>query len=281
MYLLAAYRIHVLARQLQICLTVGQWLGLNLVTLFYRLFLPGGSIISAGIRLYKILQQERNFAGAASALFSDRVLTTFGLALVGAVSWYLDRPVLQRSIGPMLCLFLAGIGMLLFLLLWERSLQFVQRIADRLPLPQAAQWTRAGLSTLRLLKALRPSQLLTLFFLALLPHVIGGVTYYLLGLSLDLPIGLVAWTWIRSVVMIVTMLPISISGIGVRDSVVLYLLYAYGISEDRALAFSLLVFGTTVLLGALLGGVLEAWNVLIAWSISRRHDEPNHQAFKL
>ena len=56
---------------------------------------------------------------------------------------------------------------------------------------------------------------------------------------------------------LVTLLPISISGLGTREAAMIATLGAFGVPVERALAFSLLVFVTFYLGGSLLGGL--AW----------------------
>ena len=95
--------------------------------------------------------------------------------------------------------------------------------------------------------------------ISLLAHLIGTVGYWLLALSLDLELSLMAIGWIRAGMMLATLLPVSISGLGVREAASLVLLSYYGIPADAAIAYSLIVFMTSILFIGLLGGLAEAW----------------------
>jgi hypothetical protein len=57
------------------------------------------------------------------------------------------------------------------------------------------------------------------------------------------------------------MLPISVSGFGVREGTLIALLAPYGVGGTAAVAFSLLLYSRNLLL-ALVGGVLETGNLL-------------------
>lgn len=94
--------------------------------------------------------------------------------------------------------------------------------------------------------------------LALVGQVMGVVSYGLVALALDLHLSWVAIGWIRTLTMLASMLPVSVGGLGVREVVWVLLLAPLGIVAVDALAFSLLIFGSTVLVVAILGGVLEA-----------------------
>jgi hypothetical protein len=64
------------------------------------------------------------------------------------------------------------------------------------------------------------------------------------------------WVWIVPLVHLIQWVPASVSGLGLREGVLVLLLPRYGVPPADALAFSILIFGYTVLLG-LSGGILE------------------------
>jgi len=68
--------------------------------------------------------------------------------------------------------------------------------------------------------------------------------------------------WVRSVVTVLTLLPISIGGVGVREGALVFTLQSLGVPAHDALALSLLVFATTILAPGLAGGAVEAAHLL-------------------
>ncbi len=60
-------------------------------------------------------------------------------------------------------------------------------------------------------------------------------------------------------VLLINMIPVSISGLGVREGALLFLLNKYQILDSEVLAFSIIVFGIGTVV-ALIGGVIEAQN---------------------
>jgi uncharacterized membrane protein YbhN (UPF0104 family) len=70
----------------------------------------------------------------------------------------------------------------------------------------------------------------------------------------------IAWT--RAAAVLIAVLPISISGLGVREGAMVVLLAPYGIAAADALAYALLAFATTILAVGLLGSLLEAWRMV-------------------
>jgi hypothetical protein len=68
--------------------------------------------------------------------------------------------------------------------------------------------------------------------------------------------------WVRTAVMVLVMLPITIAGFGVREGALVAVLAQYGIPGEEAVAFSLLMFALATLPNGAIGGALEAWRLL-------------------
>lgn len=103
-----------------------------------------------------------------------------------------------------------------------------------------------------------------MIWLALLLSIVfqSVVTYaaYLLLLRLDIAISFLQFLLSISIVSIIQILPISISGIGVRESVLLVLLATYGVKAEQAVSLSLLILAINVSL-SLMGYIAE-----ISWT---------------
>jgi hypothetical protein len=68
--------------------------------------------------------------------------------------------------------------------------------------------------------------------------------------------------WTRSAAVLVTVLPVSLAGLGLREGAFVLLLAPYAVAPADALAYSLLAFATTVLAVGLIGGAIEAFRLL-------------------
>jgi hypothetical protein len=77
----------------------------------------------------------------------------------------------------------------------------------------------------------------------------------MLGQSLGLPITLQQWFIVAPTVLLVSMLPISIGGWGVREGAMVVALHGFGISAEDALLPSVL-FGLCAVAATLPGGIL-------------------------
>jgi hypothetical protein len=95
----------------------------------------------------------------------------------------------------------------------------------------------------------------------LVSNAVGLLSYYWLAQSVDLPLGVFDLGWIRSAVTTLGMLPLTLSGLGVREGAMIALLAGYGVTPVAAVVFSLLLFVRAVVV-ALAGGLLVAVDVL-------------------
>ena len=91
--------------------------------------------------------------------------------------------------------------------------------------------------------------------------MLGISSVYFLAISLNIDISIINIGWVRSVINLLTTLPISFSGLGLREGGFIVLLKTYGVSGANAVTLSFLVFATTLFIGGI-GGVLEAKNLL-------------------
>jgi uncharacterized protein (TIRG00374 family) len=82
---------------------------------------------------------------------------------------------------------------------------------------------------------------------------------HLLSRAVDLPVGIGYLTVALSVAGVVTLLPISISGLGTRDAVLIALFAPLGLAAERTIAFSTLYFLTFYVMGGAMGAL--AWQI--------------------
>lgn len=80
---------------------------------------------------------------------------------------------------------------------------------------------------------------------------------YLLARALDLAVGFVPVMFAVALGSLVTLIPVSISGLGTREAAMIAYLDTAGISAEAALSFSLLVFVTFYIAGGVIGAL--AW----------------------
>ena len=226
---------------------------MNVASQFYGLVLPGGSLSGIAIRCSQLPTHERK-VGVGISFLVDQAVATAAMCAVGIVFWLGDHAASGLITGATIITVLCGAMLLLTAVLAPA------RIAAILPI----RWliTRLGDRVQSVRDAVRPFSrldrrtLLQISTLAVASNLLRIMVYFLLAQALGLGVALVTIGWIRSVMMIATMPPVSVSGLGLREGISLVLLSTYGIAAERIVAFSLSVFTVSTLFG-LLGGVFE------------------------
>ncbi|KAA3612256.1 MAG: UPF0104 family protein [Calditrichaeota bacterium] len=234
---------------------------------FFGTFMPT-SIGMDIVRAYSLKKHLKNGVDAMSSMFVTRVVgfvINFAIALVVAI------PVAQKTgnarlfwvVLLMTMAFCFGI----WLLLHPRLLKIFAPLFSRFKLGKffnKLAGFQEGTKELRHEKrAMIKLLLLSLFF-----QVVGILIIYLVGLSLGLGIAAYHYFIIIPLITTITILPLSVAGIGVREGAFVFFLLPLGVSEPQAFSLSLLVFAQWVGM-ALMGGVVY-WASGI--QISRRNN---------
>jgi hypothetical protein len=194
---------------------------------------------------------------AFSSVLADRLFDLYVLFLVGGaalVSLTNEKSGLLMLVGSTLLL---SIPLAIFLN--DRAFRWMKAIGLKLghigrQMFSPGGWLvemRDGLQQLTWL------WLLAATTLTVVAYIIFFGQCYLLALALGLKIGFVQVSFAVALGSLVTLLPISISGLGTREAAIIAYLGSVGVPAEMALGFSLLVFVTFYVAGGLMGAV--AW----------------------
>ena len=229
-------------------LTLGPALHIVLIGMFFNQVLPS-TVGGDAVRTWRLYKAGVAFGASFRSVVLDRLAALVGLVLLVALGlpfvssittdaaafWSLTAIVVS-----------AGGGMVLLLSL------------DKLPLP----WLRQG--PLRVLDDLAVDAR-RLFFtpipagsslgLSIIIHVGSAMTVLILALGMKIEISALDCAILVPPVILVSVLPISMAGWGVREGAMITALDFAGVSSTDALALSL-IFGLVVLVTGLPGGVL-------------------------
>ena len=234
-------------------LSTWELLKISAATRFYGLVLPGGSTCGIAVRCSQLSTHKRNLAAGIS-LLADQAVATAVMCSVGLVFWLGDDPGRSPLPGATIIAALSGVMLLLTAVLSTARIRAILPI--RWLITRLGDWGQIVRDSLLPLRRLDRGTLLQIGSLAVASNLLRVVVYYLLAQALGLGVSLVTIGWVRSVMMIATMPPVSVSGLGLREGASLLLLSGYGIAAEQIVAFSLLVFSVTALFG-LMGGVFE------------------------
>jgi uncharacterized membrane protein YbhN (UPF0104 family) len=238
---LSAWRWQMLARPFGFNCSVRQLTAYYFIGMFFNLVLPtsvGGDVV----RAWRLDGGQGKRLAAFAAVFLDRfsglcvllLLGCVGLALYDGplpswITWFVVGSAFSAAPAIVLAPWLAALG---------------QRFARPL------EKLRVGLRTLRSPKLLLGSTLLSLGVQAANVFLVMLIGW---ALGADIPVG---YYWIMvPMVTLLSMLPASINGMGVRENATALFLVPLGVPESTAVALALAWFGV-FLAASLLGGLV-------------------------
>jgi len=96
--------------------------------------------------------------------------------------------------------------------------------------------------------------------LSIIIQIIGPLAFYITALSLGIKTNIIYFFIFVPIIGAITLLPISIGGLGLRDATTIYFFTKIGVSKDLAFALSLTSFLFIVIYGAL-GGIIYVLTV--------------------
>lgn len=258
MRLVSAFRMRIITRRQGMTLSVTEIMKINFVTGFFGLFLPG-YIAAGAMRWHMLSSKDKKRVEALTSVAFDRVNDTIVLLLVGGASLSVAAAdTVPAGLPWILGGVLAALVMVYVLLLNARTTNWLQQLValshlDRWPWFRR-QFTRLTESMTRF-HAFSLQARVGLWGLSLLFHILGTLAFYLIAHAVRLDLGLADIAWIRACLHLLFLLPLSVAGIGVRESALVILLAPFGIASAQAVAFAfLLLSGQLVLAG--IGGLL-------------------------
>lgn len=259
----ASWRMKRLTDRQGLTVSLGRIFEINLITNYYGLFLPG-SLAGGAIRWHKLHQAEGNGPGIFIAILFNRFLLTTATAATGVAFWALAGKVeANRAAGIILLGILFGLLALQGAFVHGKLSAWAQGAVDRGACMSdvTREWIRKLFLALGHYRGLPFPALLGIAGVSVAEDLLGVASFFFVSLAIGLEVPFAHLGWIRACVIFVTMLPLSLSGFGVREGTLIALLAPYGVGGTAAVAFSLLLYSRNLLL-ALVGGALETGNFL-------------------
>lgn len=227
-----------------------------LVSSFIGSFLPSG-VGGDAARAYALGQRTSQRGAAVASVAIDRILGVVAIALMGAIG---VAAYARRHPDPQVQL--VAMSSAAAVLILSVGAVWADRWIRWLP-TRWHGWTPVRLP-LRIADAVavyrdRPGTLLTVFALSVLVQLLRILQAYGLGLGLGLAVPFAYYLVFMPVGLLMLLLPISVSGFGLPQGVMVWLLRPLGVPEELSFALT-----TLIVLSGLFGNLPGAWLYLRA-----------------
>lgn len=255
--LTAAYQTRLLTAQQGMTISAWRIWAVNYEAAFYALFVPG-YVASSAVRWYRIAQPDGMRMQTAVVIVTYRILDTFVLVLTGFILYGLDANTEKPQIvGPAMVVLLVLLGGMYLLVFNRPFARFSFNMLDKIPLPSfIASRLHKLQGAAGQMHDLPPRTHALVLFYSFVKHLCTVASGVLLVASLDTNLSMMTSAWVRPSVFVLTMLPISFSGLGVREGALFYLLDFYHTQPAAIAAISILFFLPLILSG-FIGAILE------------------------
>lgn len=204
-------------------------------------------------RAYFIVEDSPSIARPMLSVFIDRLADAISLLLFGILASYFYLNELGQ-LNKLLIFLLVGSGLSIVLIFLKRNMFYIffRKIAhkfvskEKIPLRENLDF--------HFLEGWKINNCILLFSFILLGWLVFFFGWWLLAKALYIKISFLKIMLTISIATIVSILPISIGGLGTRDAAVVFIFSKMGIMKDAALSFSLLIFAVEI--ATVCGGVL-------------------------
>jgi hypothetical protein len=225
-----------------------------MIATFFNMFLPtalGGDVV----RIYELSKHSGRTYDAAASVLIGRIIGYVG-AIALAFGALVFNPVLRgdsRILVSVVTITVASLSAM-FVLFNTRLSKKVVQIFSRLGMGFISEKVEKAYEALHLYRGQY-----RVLIVALLMSLFLQVTYiacvYLIGIALGMEVPFRFYLSSIPLIWIITMIPVSISGIGLREGGFVFFFSMIGVKSEKSIALSLLVFSQMVLIG-LIGGIM-------------------------
>jgi uncharacterized protein (TIRG00374 family) len=253
-YILGFYRWHMLLKVLKINLSVKRIITSFSGGIFFNVFLPstiGGDLV----RSMDLSAHTQKPAEILSTVFLDRLSGYIGLVIVTLVALLFGWKFIEDATVFGTLLFIVGLLIAVLLVLFNnflyRKINSMLNSADSGKIRDLLTNLHQKIYYFREHK----SVMLKNIFISILIQTVAPLAFYFISLSLGIDTNIACFFIFLPIIGAITLLPISIGGLGLRDASTIFFFSKVGVSKDVSFAMSLISF-FFLLVFAAIGGFI-------------------------
>ena len=248
--LLKAVRVHLPVKRVIVSFSGG---------MFFNVFMPstiGGDLV----RSLDLAAHTKKGKEVVATVLLDRLSGYAGMVLVAVAAMIFGYRLVQDKVVVLIVLAIVALLALILLLLFNNF--FFSKINRFFHSSNGSRLMTAIKNTHQELYYFRQRKRVLFLNLAysIFIQVVAPVSYYLIAVALGIKTDIIYFFIFFPLIGAITLLPISIGGLGLRDATTIYFFAKAGMAKDAAFAISIMIFFYTLLLGAL-GGIIYVFTL--------------------
>lgn len=216
-------------------------------TIMYAAALYIGAItpgrIGDFIKVFYLKGDGHPFGKSFASVLLDRLFDLVSLLLLGYAGMLLFITLFEGAIISLSCIFVGTVLLIIFFI-YKRGfgMGILEYISSHFIPERYRENAKTSFSDLyNGIKTLNANQFVLATFMTFFAWIIYFVMMYLFALSLSINIPFLYLATCVSISAVITLIPISISGIGTRDATLIILFSYLGLSKESAIAFSMMI----------------------------------------
>lgn len=220
------------------------------IAFFFNNFLPSGlgmDVVRSGYA-----GGRKNFEKAFGASLMERVLGMIGMMCIGALAIFsLRTGFIYLAIFYIFLIFLI---FLLYTLLSSLKFEWIKKKIISIKFLNLGESLRTFYHAIKIYGKKKGVVGIGILY-SLLVQITIILINFLLSRSLGINLPFISLIAYIPLITIISLIPVTINGLGMRESAYVFLFSYYGIAREEALSLSLLFFATSVI-ASLMGGIL-------------------------
>lgn len=195
------------------------------------------------VKVFYLIREDHPFGRSFATVLLDRLFDLVSLLILAYASMLLFITIFEKTVIILtVVIVVTAVLVVLLLLKKEFSIKILKRIsAGFIPAKHRNNAAVAFSDFEKAIKKSSSNQLVKTTLITILGWIVYFLTVYLLALAIGIDIPFFYLVTCVSITAVITLIPISVSGIGTRDAVMILLFTQFGLSEESAIAFSIMI----------------------------------------
>ena len=220
------------------------------IAFFFNNFLPSGlgmDVVRSGYA-----GGRKNFEKALGASLMERVLGMIGMMFIGVLAIFSIKS--EFIYLTIFYIFLIVLIFLLYTLIFSLKLEWIKKKLISIKFLNLGESLRTFYHAIKIYGKKKKVIGIGIVY-SLLVQITIILINFLLSKSLGINLSFISLIAYIPLITIISLIPVTINGLGMRESAYVFLFSYYGIAREQALSLSLLFFATSVI-ASLVGGFL-------------------------